>query len=191
MNAVLPIFEGTRHKVTVDELQALLRQGFLSKCERVDLIDGVIVEMPAEGYAHVELKFRITEWLMANVSKAWRVVPESTLRIADTETRSPDIRVEQRNVPFSEITGSDIALIIEIADTSKDNDLKVKPQTYGQFGVIEYWVVDLDAWRIKRFTEKDADGNFVHADTVAAGDAIAPRTLPELSFRLADFSPDA
>ncbi len=61
---------------------------------------------------------------------------------------------------------------------------------YGQFGVIEYWVVELDAWQIKRFTERDADGNFVQSDTVSAGDTIAPWPLPELSFRLSDFSLD-
>ena len=187
MNAILPILEDRRHKVTVDELEALLKGGFLAHCHRVELIDGVIVEMPHEGFAHVDLKFQITEWLMARVGKAWRVMPDSTLKLSNTEAPSPDIRVEKRSVPVSQIMGPDVALIIEIADASLATDTKAKPEKYEGYGIVEYWVIDLDGWQVFRFA-RDETGSFGKPEQVRADTVLTPEALPEITFRLADFT---
>ncbi|MEL6567755.1 MAG: Uma2 family endonuclease [Pseudomonadota bacterium] len=186
MNAILPVLEDTRHKVTVDELEALLRAGFLSHCERLELIDGVIVEMPHEGFAHVDLKAQITEWLMGRVQDPYRVVPDATLRISSTEAPAPDIRIQRRDVPMSQITGADVALIIEIADSSLATDTKAKPEKYAAFGVLEYWVIDLENWQTVRF-QRNEDGMFNQSELVAADATVRPSSLPEIAFRLADF----
>lgn len=186
MNAILPILEDTRHKVTVDELDALLRAGFLAHCERLELIDGVIVERPHEGFAHVDLKAQITEWLVRQVEDPYRVVPDATLRISPTEAPAPDIRVQRRDIPMSQITGADVALIIEIADTSLETDTKAKPEKYESFGVVEYWVIDLENWQTVRF-KRGETGVFDEPELMAADTALHPSALSQIAFRLADF----
>ena len=59
MNAILPLLDDIRHKVTFDELMALVRRGFFAEPGRVELLDGVIVEMVAEGFNHVDMKSAI------------------------------------------------------------------------------------------------------------------------------------
>jgi Uma2 family endonuclease len=72
---------------------------------------------------------------------------------------------------------SDIFLIIEVADSSLEQDTTVKLQLYAIMGVPEYWIVDLRNNRALIHTEPAGDG-YQSVREVRAGDTIAPSLLP-------------
>ena len=54
-------------------------------------------------------------------------------------------------------TGADALLVIEIADTTLDYDVRVKSPLYARHGVPEYWIFDLPARALRRFRKPRSD----------------------------------
>ena len=52
-----------RHRFTVDEVHRMGEAGILSEDDRVELIDGEIVEMPPIGSRHATCVRRLDRWL--------------------------------------------------------------------------------------------------------------------------------
>lgn len=70
-----------------------------------------------------------------------------TVRVSCDSAPEPDIVLtryrEDREVPVETV-----ALIVEIADTTLENELGRKAELYAAAGVAEYWVVDVNEWRV-------------------------------------------
>lgn len=188
MNAILPLLDDIRHKVTFDELMELVRRGFFAEPGRVELLDGVIVEMAAGGSEHGNTKSLIGEHLIRTVDPAFRVIIDTTLKLTAHTAPSPDIWIFPRAVEFSAVKGSDVALIIEVADTSLLHDKQVKAPIYEAHGVQEYWIVDLESRTILTFRRMDG-GPFLEPDPAAAGSTATAQSIPELSLNLKSFRP--
>ena len=81
--------------------------------------------------------------------------------------------------------GSDILLVIEVADSSLDYDTTVKVGLYAILGIREYWVADLQNDRVICYSEPVEAGD--HYKTVREfhrGDVLAPRLLPDCLLKI-------
>ena len=54
-------------------------------------------------------------------------------------------------------TGADTLLVVEVADTTLDYDVRVKGPLYARHGVPEYWILDLPARSLRRFRKPGSD----------------------------------
>ena len=188
MNAILPLLDDIRHKVTFDELMALVRRGFFAEPGRVELLDGVIVEMVAEGFNHVDMKSAIGDWMIRHLPESFRAIIDSTLQLSPHNAPSPDIWICSRAIPLSEVKGADVALIIEVADTSLLHDKQVKAPIYEAHGVREYWIVDLESRSILPY-RRGQDGRFIEPDPGAAGAMAKALFIPGLILDLDQLRP--
>jgi Uma2 family endonuclease len=84
----------------------------------------------------------VNEHLQANRPPAFRVVPETTLRLDETAFLEPDFCVFPRSIMPGDMRGHDVLLAIEIADTSLRYDLGRKIGVYAAYGIAEVWVID-------------------------------------------------
>jgi Uma2 family endonuclease len=73
---------------------------------------------------------------------------------------------------------SDIFLIIEVADSSLEQDTTVKLQLYAIMGVPEYWVADLQNNRLLAYSLPEGD-RYQNTQELRRGDTIAPSLLPD------------
>src|SRR3989475_3089623 len=79
----------------------------------------------------------------------------------------------------------DVALLIEVANTSLRYDRHVKGPLYAEAGVRDYWIVDLGGEAVEIYREPQA-GRFHHIDRVARGGTLSPPPVPGTPLAVAD-----
>lgn len=189
MNAFARALETSeQHRFTLDDVLRMQEAGILDEDARVELIDGVLVEMASEGSLHAWLKLQIAKRFSALAGDAVEVVVDSTLRLAPTYAPDPDLYVYDAALPFSGINGANVGLIVEIAQSTVAKDLTLKAELYAQHGVRDYWVVDVNTDTITIHRDP-IDGVYRDVARHVAEDTVTSLVLPSVSLRLADLPP--
>lgn len=171
-----------RHKFTVDDVLEMTALGLIDK--RTELLDGEIYDMPSDGDLHIEFAMALARWLAKMLDeRKYFVGVQTTLRLSKHNAPSPDIYVLAGGAPRGEISADRILLVIEVTDTSLNDDLTDSASRYGRHGVSEYWVVDAKA-RAIHVHRHPQDGSYPPPKRVEAHEAFAPLLIPELSVTL-------
>jgi Uma2 family endonuclease len=132
------------HRFSLEEYHQLIESGGFDEDSRVELIEGVIADMSPKTPEHENAITWLTRWLISAVDPGrFEVGVQRALTLAGSEPE-PDLVVIPSDAPrpYHPATA---ALVIEVAMSSQDRDLRQKPVVYARAGVAEYWVVDLDA----------------------------------------------
>ena len=130
---------------SVDAYERLVDLGILTKNDHVELLEGVIVKMSPIGYGHNFALSVLIKALVLMLKDDWCVRAQSTLQLDKTEPE-PDITI-LRGVPENysarHPNEHDVGLLIEISDSSLAKDRDAKGAIYAQYGLSEYWIVNL------------------------------------------------
>lgn len=113
------------------------------------------------------------------MQNGFEVFFEISARISPRTMPRPDAMLARHVPPNGPIERDDVALMVEITDTTHDVDLGPKPRIYAEAGVPEYWVVDLKALVVHRMWEAGAD-MYARRDTVTFGDPLVSETIAGL-----------
>ena len=179
MNAVL---ERVRHRVTVDEFHKMAEAGIFMEDDRVELIDGEMVDMAPIGSRHASIVKRLTNLLVTLAQGRAIVSAQDPLRLAIHSEPEPDLMLLKPRADFyseAHPGAEDVLLLIEVCDTSVSYDREVKLPLYARHGVAEVWLIDLEARRVEscRMPQPEV-GNYAERETFPGG-TIAPRALPD------------
>ena len=172
---------------TEDDFEALIETGAASRLGRIELRGGVIWRMNSIHVPHARMRGAVANVLIDALKTSTidlNVLQEVTVRCPGYMP-TPDIvtfvdRRQRKSVPIA-----DVRLIVEIADTTLDDDLGDKRARYAAAGLAEYWVVDMPGRRILRFDAPGAAG-FRAAPIVAAGERCESLTLAGVAIATAD-----
>ena len=175
-----------RHRFTGEDVLAMQGAGLLLEGGKFELIDGEIIDMPAEGGDHLELKAALTRRLAKLLPDEIGLVPDGTLRLAERVWPEPDLYLYPASMRAADARGPDTLLVVEISDTTQRYDLGAKAALYRQHGVREYWVVDV----VKRETHVHLLGV---ADAwprlpVSFDELLTPTLIGGLALRIADLA---
>lgn len=130
-------------KLTVDQVYDLTAAGVLREDDHFELIDGEIVLMAAaKADWHSIMESRLIRALARGLPDHLRLFAESSVTFSPTLLLEPDLAVWPKGLRPRSVRGADIALLIEVADSSISYDLRVKVPLYATNGVCDYWVVD-------------------------------------------------
>lgn len=149
-----------RHRFTVDEFHRMGEVGILTDNDRVELINGEIVEMTPIGSRHARCVRRLDRWLQRLLGDEALVSAQQPLKLANDGEPLPDVAVLRPRADEyggSHPTGHDALLVVEVADTSALYDRNTKRDLYLGGGVAEYWVVDLKAGSVAVFSAPEGD----------------------------------
>lgn len=149
-----------RHRISVEHYYRMAEVGVFAPDERVELIDGEIVDMPPMGPRHAGKLARLVDILSAAVLGRGMVRVQLPLRLGDASEPQPDIAVVLPRADYYEQQhpgAADTFLTIELSDSTLRFDRDVKAPLYAEHGVPESWIVDLGANRLLRFRRSTAD----------------------------------
>jgi Uma2 family endonuclease len=177
-----------RRIFTVDEYHRMGAAGIFSEDDRVELIEGEILQMSPIGSRHagsVKRTARLFNYLLGD-----RVIVsvQDPIVLNDFSEPQPDIALVKPREDFytqSHPTATDVLLIIEIADSSVAFDHDIKLPAYARSGVPEVWLADIPAETVTAHTEP-ANGVYRTVRTYRRGDAITPIHFPDLSIEVAN-----
>ncbi|MFL5383775.1 MAG: Uma2 family endonuclease [Longimicrobiaceae bacterium] len=162
-----------RHRFTVDEFHRMGEVGIFSEDDRVELINGEIVEMTPIGSQHAACVRKLDRWLQFLVGDDALVSTQLPIIIEDDGEPIPDVAVlRPRTDSYAEShpTPADILLVVEVSDSTVLFDRNVKRRLYAGAGIPEYWVVDLPRNCVAVFGEL-VDGRYTQERDYRLGEA--------------------
>lgn len=165
------------------EYDWMVGQGFFSQ-ERVELLDGFIVEMSPQGTRHAGAVRRLTHLLIKALGDRAYVRIQLPFAASDVSEPEPDVAVVP---PGDEDAAhpSSAFLIIEVADSSLKRDQLVKTRIYAGTAVPEYWVVDVANDTIEiRTTPRDRAYGAVRV--ARPGETIRLQAFPDVEIAVSD-----
>ena len=177
----------TRRRFDVNAYYRMAETGILAPKDRVELIDGEIIEMAPIGSVHAGTTNRLTS-LVGRLAADGRVVAsvQSPLRLDPFNEPQPDLMLLRPRADFytsSHPTAADVLLLIEVADSSLAWDRGPKLALYARHGVPEVWIVDLVGRAVEICRAPGADG---YAERRRLSEGVAtPALVPELDIDVA------
>lgn len=173
-----------RYRFTVDEYDRMAEVGLLTQCDRVELLDGDIVEMSPIGDRHAGVVARISHVLsrrLGDRSTVWGQNPLG-LRVVRSVPQ-PDVALLRPRDDFY-TTGrpgpDDTLLLIEVMDTTAARDRGVKLPLYARAGIVEVWLVDLRHDTIEVCRQPVPSG-YADVQVLGRGSAVTPQEFPDVS----------
>jgi Uma2 family endonuclease len=167
-----------RRRFTVAEVEAMVAAGVMEEDERVELIGGELVPMSPKGNHHEVVKTALlARWYRANPDGVL-LTPETTFRLSEDTYLEPDVVIYPRTSGLQGLTGANVLLVVEIADSSLRYDTGRKASLYASFGIRELWVIDAVRLTTRVFREPAADG-YRNAKDFGPADRLVPLIAPE------------
>jgi Uma2 family endonuclease len=174
-----------RRKFTVAEIERMCRKGLIPETERFELIGGEIIPMSPKGSWHENVKRQLNRHFVKALPDHLQLIPETTFRLDRYTFIEPDFLIYPTEVTIPDISGANVLLAIEVADSSLNYDLKRKPLLYAHFGIRELWVIDAKQ-RTTTVHLKPVNGAYQLIETHGPEARLTPSFAPELGACLAD-----
>jgi Uma2 family endonuclease len=172
-----------RRRFTVDEYYLMAKVGILHEDDRVELIEGEIVEMSPIGSRHAASVMRLTQYLSEKTGRHALVDVQNPVRLGEHSEPQPDVCLLKPRMDFyagAHPGPADVLLLIEVADTSADYDRQVKIPLYARAGIGEVWLVDLTQNQVEVYRQPGPRG-YRQILMPTAEDRLAPQALPDLA----------
>jgi Uma2 family endonuclease len=172
---------GSAHRFDAETYGRIVESGALDD-ERVELIDGQIVDMSPQTTWHAGAIARLTH-LLRGADAFLRV--QLPLRVADDSVPEPDLALTETQAGW-ESHPTTALLVVEVAVSSHALDRGRKAELYSAAGVPEYWVVDVPRGCVVVHREPQASSGYAVV-TIYRGDdelppppGVAPFTVAQL-----------
>ena len=177
-------------RFTVTEYLALGEAGILAKDERIELLDGEIIQMAPIGNRHLMSVDWISDLLRELIGRRAMVRVQGSIQLDDNSAPQPDIAVIRRRSisDVAPVLPPDVYLVVEVADSSLEFDLGEKLARYASAGIPEVWVANLRAGELVVNTEPEG-AVYSSVRVIPLGGRVSPQAFPDVILDLADFIP--
>ena len=131
---------------SVEDYHRLADAGILASDERVELLDGQIVNMLPIGPFHANSVRRLVNFFAGLSGGRWLVDIQNPVRLSGHSEPQPDfalLRPLDEEYARRHPTPADVFLLVEVAESSIRYDRGRKLAAYARAGIPEYWIVDL------------------------------------------------
>jgi Uma2 family endonuclease len=160
-HAALPKVKPAMHPFTGDEYDRMVEAGILTRNDRVELIEGMVVEKMPANPPHENAVSAATELLIRAVPDGWTVRSEKSLGLSDSRPE-PDVAVARGNrktYAARRPLPAELGLVIEVSDPSLDFDQEDKARVYARDRIPVYWIVHLPDRRVEVYTDPTGPGD--------------------------------
>jgi len=175
-----------RRRFTVDEYHKLGVAGVLTTEDRVELVEGELIQMPPIGSVHAGLVARLDRVFQATAGEPFIVWTQNPLSLPPGSEPQPDLALLKPRADgylSSLPTARDVLLVIEVGDTTLAYDRDVKIPLYAKHGVAESWLLDASARRLEMYRDSGPEGYriLLRPDR---DDTVSPLALPNVRIDL-------
>jgi Uma2 family endonuclease len=173
MPSPAPLASPAVYRITVDEYEAMAEAGIL-RDSRIELLDGLLVKKMPQKPPHVWTVESIDKSLTRLLPPGWFTRQEKPVRIPDFDEPEPDVSVV-KGTRDDYLEGHpeppNLALLVEVSDSSLDRDRGEKRFAYAKGRVACYWIVNLVDRQVEVYTDPAATG-YQSSQVFQAGDEV-------------------
>lgn len=170
----------SRHRFTVDDYHRLGETGILGEDERVELIEGELLEMAPIGSEHVASVGALTHLLVLAIGERGVVFPQSPVQLDSHNEPQPDFvlaKPRPQGYRAALPTPEDVLLIIEVAASSLAYDRGLKLALYALHRIPEVWIVNVAAQEVEVFRNPAGD-RYESTTRVSGSGSLEIEALP-------------
>lgn len=170
-------------RFTAEDYHRMGEAGIFRPGDRVELIDGEIVQMSPIGDPHAGRVIELTSIFSLRLATRVWVSVQNPVRLSPHSEPEPDLVIMRRpdtgsvRAPHPE----DVLLLIEVCDTTLAYDRDRKVPLYAAAGVPETWLLDIPSDRLRVYREPDGR-EYRRIEVLARGSTIALLAFPEIEF---------
>jgi Uma2 family endonuclease len=153
--------EIARRRFTIEEFEQMIRAGVFEEDERIELIEGEIVEMSPIELRHMVCVSRLDFLLQRQLGSEFHVWVQNAIRMPNNSRPQPDVFLLKWRDDFyagKHPTAEDVVLLIEVAESSLRYDRKIKAPRYAKAGIPEVWIVNLPKDIVEVYTTPGESG---------------------------------
>ena len=173
----------------VAEYEQMGLSGILAEDDRVELIEGEIIEMSPIGERHAACVKRLIDlFLQLQSQKAVVMSVQDPIHLDEYSEPQPDFALVKPRVDFYEKQKpgpNDVFLIVEVADSSLDYDRALKIPLYARHGIPEVWLLNLLNNSIDVHRNPSSTGYSV-TETYLSGQSLSSTAFPEFMVEVKD-----
>jgi Uma2 family endonuclease len=183
------------HRFTVEEYHKMGEAGIFSEDDRVELVEGEIVEMTPIGWRHAQAVDRLNglfnRWIVLKEDDTGglgnlRVGVQNPLLLHEHGEHQPDLVLYHTEEVRGRLpAASDALLVVEVADTSLPYDRNIKLPLYARAGVAEAWIVDVRAGTVEVHSDPREVG-YAAVRRYSKDERVRSATVADLEFLVKD-----
>lgn len=186
-----PLEEDTSHRrfrFTGDQMIQLAEMGWLEPDKKYELLDGEILEKMAANPPHAGIVGLVAEVLRRIFGPTYIAREEKPVRLDIYFDPQPDIAVVKgRHSDYFKRfpSQSDIALVVEVSDSSVNFDRKRKQEAYALGELPEYWLVNLVSQQVEVYRQP-VEGRYAQMSVHHAGEYLTPLAAPAVTASISE-----
>jgi Uma2 family endonuclease len=144
--------------LSVEQYHQMIETGVLTDDDPVELIEGVLVFHMPKNPQHRTVNRKLISIFDKLLPPGWFFQSQDPVTLPDGEPE-PDGAVVRGSLDEyldRHPSSDDVAMVIEVADTSLKRDRNAKLRSYARAGIGEYWIVNLESRAIEVYTDPDS-----------------------------------
>ena len=145
------------YRLSLEKYEAMVESGVFSKRDRLQLVEGLLVEKMTEHPPHASVSVTTADAIRAMLPKGWHLREEKPLRIpARASLPEPDIvvtRGKSQDYLKRHPEPVDVSLVVEVADSSLEEDRTVMARIYGGGELARYWIINLVGHQVEVYSQ--------------------------------------
>lgn len=141
-------------RLSVEQYHAMIQAGILTDDDPVELLEGWLVYKMPKNPPHRATTKLVREALELIIPSGWYVDSQEPITTSDSEPE-PDVVVVKGNTRQyldRHPQAQEVALVVEVADTTLQRDRTSKKRTYARAQIPVYWIVNLVERQIEIYT---------------------------------------
>lgn len=177
-----------RHLLTLDEYHKMGEAGIFDEDDRLELIEGTLIDMAPVGSDHAGKVIQLNTVLNTAFSGRVLVSQQNPIRLGEHSEPQPDVAILRLREDFyrtSHPQPQDILLLIEVSDTTVRYDREIKIPLYARHDIPEVWLIDLPHEQLEIYRQPSHDG-YRQILRPAKDERIAPALLPDTTLAISD-----
>jgi Uma2 family endonuclease len=140
-------------RFSVAAYHRMMELGLITKGDRCELIHGLIVEKPRVNPPHAAAVRRLTRLLTAVLDGAvLQIQLPVTLSDSEPEPDAAVLQGEEADYDHRHPGPKDVLLLVEVSDSTLDDDSTTKLALYAGEKIAQYWIVNLVDREVQVYT---------------------------------------
>lgn len=168
----LPPVDDHLWRMSVERYHEMIRAGLLTPDDRVELLEGVLVQQMSKNPKHVGSCAALLNQLASRIPSGWYIRCQEPITLTDSEPE-PDLAVVRGSSGdyfFRHPGAAEVALVAEVADTLH-RDRGSKKNVYASAGLPVYWLADLNG-RVLEVYAKPRGGAYTSLTVLTEHDSV-------------------
>jgi Uma2 family endonuclease len=180
--------EVTKKLFTVNDYYSMAEAGIIGPDERVELVEGEIIQMSPIGHRHGVRVVRASTMFFEAFGRKAVISTQGTLRLNKRTEFEPDLVVFKPRADFyasGRAKPADVLLVVERADSSLSSDRKIKIPLYAAAGIPEVWIQDIENDLLLVYRDPREE-NYATSLELQRNESVSPNAFPEIRFSIDD-----